>query len=467
MEIDKVKKLNRQRKIFNKSLLICTIVLIAILLMLIFTTSMVYISSGITLMSLFVLALASYYILPIIGAVIIILGIMYILKILDYKEVNKKIILEAVIYSILVLILIASTFYTCTKYFLTNTYEIKVNSNISEISSEVIKDNLQNKLNDENFYVKRIILETSFLNFREKIYYIDDGTNKIKEINIEDVQFSYLKEEATDLTGITQYSYRVLAIVSIVLLIIWYKKISKHYNMFIEYSIKKLDGVEGITEKSTKNNSKIIKRTMIIVSVAIIIVCIILIAIFMDKQEQSYIDDNTENILETIDEGIEENQTYYINDKQGFKIELSNLWRDRYQVTILKTEDGGETWKKIVSNLDEVYIESEFMFISMDIGFVHDPYGGVDGYDTVKITRDGGVTWSDLAINKPETIEEDNVFFRDLPTESDGILKIIAYTVNSARDQKYEYYEFESTDFGGSWNFVREVSYSEIINQEK
>ncbi len=306
MEIDKVKKLNRQRKIFSKTLLICTIGLIVILLMLLFTTTMVYISSGIALISLVVLALTSYYILPIIGAVIIILGIMYILKILDYKEVKKKIILEAAIYSILVLFLIVFTFYTCSKYFLISTYEIEVNSNISEVSSEVIRDNLQDKLKDENFYVKRIILKTSFLNFREKIYYIEGGTNKVKESSIEDVQFSYLREEATDLTEITQYSYKILAIASIVLLVIWYKKISKHYNMFIEYSIKKLDKVEELTEKNVNknNNPKVFKKTMIVVLVVIIImVCIILIAIFMDKQKQSYIGNNTTNILETNDEG--------------------------------------------------------------------------------------------------------------------------------------------------------------------
>ena len=46
-------------------------------------------------------------------------------------------------------------------------------------------------------------------------------------------------------------------------------------------------------------------------------------------------------------------------------------------------------------------------------------------------------------------------------------LKIIAYTVQSAADGVYEYYEFESEDLGESWDFVREVTYSEILKMDR
>lgn len=142
---------------------------------------------------------------------------------------------------------------------------------------------------------------------------------------------------------------------------------------------------------------------------------------------------------------------------------MKNPFRDRYAVQIYKTEDGGENWEEINTNLSEVYIGSKFMFLNEDVGFLHDPHGGVDSYATLKITTDGGYTWEDVTVNKPEEITEKNIFFKDLPTVDGDKLKVIVYTVRYPNEK---YYEFESTDYGKTWDYVREVSYSEILNQD-
>lgn len=157
-----------------------------------------------------------------------------------------------------------------------------------------------------------------------------------------------------------------------------------------------------------------------------------------------------------------QSKTFHVNDEYWVMVSLSAPWRDRCQVVIYKTEDKGENWDKIDTNLDEVYIGSEFEFLSEEIGFVHDPYGGVDSYDTVKMTRDGGKTWEELNVNKPSSIKEKNIFYRELPKMVDGRLELIAYTVTPAESQKYKYFKFESENLGKTWNYIEELEFNEI-----
>lgn len=97
------------------------------------------------------------------------------------------------------------------------------------------------------------------------------------------------------------------------------------------------------------------------------------------------------------------------------------------------------------------------MFLDENIGFVHDPYGGVDSYDILKITRDGTKTWEEVKVNKQDIIKENNIFIKNLPTVNGENLEIIAYTVDSTRSPKYKYYKFESRDKGITWNYIEEI----------
>lgn len=214
-------------------------------------------------------------------------------------------------------------------------------------------------------------------------------------------------------------------------------------------------------------------KTVAVIGICILGIVIIMVAVKDYKENKTHGDligeqeSTSENTVESDVPEINDTKTYFISENVGFRIELNNLWRDRYSVTIYTTSNNGTTWNEIDSNLDEVYAGSEFMFLSKDVGFVHDPYGGVDSFDTVKVTLDGGKTWNELNIDKPDEITAKNIFFRDLPEMVDGKLKVIAYTVQSVADSDYTYYEFDSEDLGKSWDFVREVSYGEILKMDK
>lgn len=222
-------------------------------------------------------------------------------------------------------------------------------------------------------------------------------------------------------------------------------------------------------EERKKDTIKIVA----VIGICILGIVIIMVAAKDYKENKTHGDligeqeSTSENTVESDVPKINDIKTYFISENIGFRIELNNLWRDRYSVTIYTTSNNGTTWNEIDSNLDEVYAGSEFMFLSKDVGFVHDPYGGVDSFDTVKVTLDGGKTWNELNIDKPDEITAKNIFFRDLPEMVDGKLKVIAYTVQSVADSDYTYYEFDSEDLGKSWDFVREVSYGEILKIDR
>ena len=258
----------------------------------------------------------------------------------------------------------------------------------------------------------------------------------------------------------TQYSYRILAVIDIFLIIFLYIKVSKQFKYIVQENFKKIDEKVQQSEvhKFSRENKKKILIFSAIVLVILAIIVLIIFAINSSDESKLIENNNINHVKDEPNEIVERaGQTYFVNKDQGFKINLSNFWRDRYQVEILKTNDGGTTWEKVDSNLTEVYIETEFMFLDANIGFVHDPYGGIDSYDIVKMTNDGGETWNDLKINKPDIITENNIFFKGLPTENNGELLIIAYTVDPGRTPKYKYFKFVSDDMGETWEFVKEL----------
>lgn len=256
------------------------------------------------------------------------------------------------------------------------------------------------------------------------------------------------------------YTYRTLATLDIVFIILLYVVCYNQFKFLIKDSIDKLDNLQEKTEIKNDKIPNLNNKSFLIFGCTLVLIVVIgiivIIGHYKENQSQSLMenkvaDNNIEEIIEN------ESNTYYINEEMGFKIYLGNLWRDRYQVEIYKTKDGGQNWQKVDSNLTEVYIESEFMFLDENIGFVHDPYGGVDSYDILKITRDGAKTWEEVKVNKPDSIKENNIFIKNLPTVNGENLEIIAYTVDSTRSPKYKYYKFESRDKGITWNYIEEI----------
>lgn len=458
----KVNKIKLDEKVFRILLILICIIIGATIFLLLFSTTELAIRKNMALWSIIISGISIVYIFPLLGLIFIDLVIMYIIKAIKYKEKKTQKIIQLIVIFAFFIISLISSVYSFINYAFNNTYEIKINSRISEVDNSFVRENLIKELKNEDVYVKRIILQSKFLSSYETIYYKEDGISKSKKSYIDDNDYLALKEKALDLTKITQYYYKISATTVIVLTILLCTNAIKQYRLFS----KNEDDI------SKKDNVKL----LIILGVCTIGIILITVVIKDYEKNRNYtnLEENYQNNTETNqnisnDDTLKtsDTQIYDLRENTSFKIELSNLWRDRYTVEIYKTTNNGKNWNKVDSNLNEVYIGSEFMFLNEEIGFVHDPYGGIDSYDIVKITTDGGENWNELNIDKPEKITEENIFFRELPTKSGERLEIIAYTVNPAKSQIYNYYKFESNDLGKSWSFVKEVSYSEILKMDR
>ena len=266
--------------------------------------------------------------------------------------------------------------------------------------------------------------------------------------------------------------YIALFVLSIIALIFWNDNISKQYKLLIEDAIntelEKQDSPEHLNSITEDAIIKSGRKKIIIASIAIIvfiILLVIVIAIAMDikKAKEEKEKEISENILsgmtsssgDVYEQKQVEEYKYFADDKNGVLVQMKAPFRDRYIVEIYKTEDGGENWNKIDTNVGGVYVGTEFLFINENIGFFHDPHGGVDSYGSLEITTDGGYTWNNVKVNKPDSITENNIFFNDLPKQEGDKLTVVAYTVRLTRYPNEKYYEFESTDSGITWDYVR------------
>lgn len=472
MEINKVKKYNRQGKIFSILLKIFCIVLGLILALILFGAAILIFSPSFALGLILITMIASVYIMPVLGVIAVILALMYIVKTIQYTDKKGLMIFRIVISVILLVSMMIGAFFSFWKYGLSNTYVITVNSKIEDVQDSEIRANLYDILEDGEIYVKKIVLIGS-LGFRETIHYYDvDEISKTYSSTIDDMDYGAIRDKGTEITWLTQYLYVIFIILAIISLVFLYDNLSKQYKLMLQKAIDEVEKNEAegtsITEEQIIRSGK--RKIIITLSIiATLIVLTVIIASFINylerkKEEErflAYQESLNYTVNDTSEEMYGEEFEHFFDDQNGIWIQMKNPFRDRYAVQIYKTEDGGENWEEIASNLSEVYIGSEFMFLNENVGFLHDPHGGVDSYATLKITTDGGYTWEDVIVNKPEEITEKNIFFRGLPTVNGDKLEVIAYTVRYP-DEKY--FLFESTDLGKTWNYVREVSYSEILN---
>ena len=261
----------------------------------------------------------------------------------------------------------------------------------------------------------------------------------------------------------------LLLALAIISLVFFYDNISKQYKSMINSEIGKEETIsEEIVQKEivASGRKKIIMASIVLA--AIIVVFILIVAIsdaIKDKKEQERkkeLEEFFSSYSVPEEEETSKDFEYFANESEGILIHMGTPWRDRCLITIKKTEDGGKNWEEIQTNLSEVYEGSTFMFISKNVGFVHDIHGGYDSFANLKRTDDGGYTWKDVKVNKPDVITEKNIFFNGLPTENGDKLELIAYTFDLGRDPEYKYFKFESDDLGETWNFVEEVEKNDL-----
>ena len=262
---------------------------------------------------------------------------------------------------------------------------------------------------------------------------------------------------------------------SIISLVLW------HDNMLKQYKLVTLDLIDMEKIKSGKNEyvedenritqSEIFasgKKKLAILLIVFTIILVLAIGTALvnnvlktnneefeeNKDKVNYVDESKEDVQKQMDE-----YEYFSDENNGTLIQMKAPFRDQYIIEIYKTNDAGKTWNKIKTNLSQVYVGTTCIFLNENVGFIHDPHGGVDSYASLLITTDGGYTWNDVKVNKPDIITENNIFFKDLPKQEDNKLTVIAYTVRLNRDPNKRYYEFESKDLGKKWDFVKELEY--------
>ena len=463
MEVNKVKKYNRQEKIFSALLKIFCIVLGLILALILFGTIAMVFSIYFGIETIVITALASVYIMPILAGIFVILTLMYIVKMLQYKGKKGLIIFRTVLATVLLITMLAGAFFSFLKYGLSNTYIIDVNSKIVDIQDEDIRKNLYDVLEDGNIYVKKIVLIAN-LGFRETVHYNDiNGAPETYSGTMDDMEFGDIRDKGTEITWLTQYIYVIFLILAVISLVFLYDNLSKQYKLMIQKAItdEKEDTPQDINlteEKIIKSGKrKIIITASIIVSlIAVFIVIAVIINYSRLKKEEERDRAFQESFNYTENDISEEEQSEeyeYFSDKQnGTLVRMQSPFRDKYIIRIYKTKDGGENWEEIETNLSQVYVGTKCLFINENVGFLHDPHGGVDSYASLQITTDGGYTWEDVKVNKPEEITEKNIFFQDLPTVNGDKLEVTAYTVRLNRYPNEKYYKFVSTDLGKTWN---------------
>ncbi len=161
----------------------------------------------------------------------IIIAINYILKYVKYKGKNK-IIKTAILFIVLVLLLGFGIY----SFPLTNQYEIKVNSYISDVSNTSVRNFLQNELNS-NYYVYKIKFIQGFPDdYNAYIYYKDEFGTKVERTFMSDSNYDFIENNAENLTD-------SLMIKSIVLLLLG----NLLYIYFLIYTLKEYKKIATIS----------------------------------------------------------------------------------------------------------------------------------------------------------------------------------------------------------------------------
>ena len=163
----------------------------------------------------------------------IIIAINYILKYVKYKGKKKiKIIKTAVLFIVLVLLLGFGIY----SFPLTNQYEIKVNSYVSDVSNTSVRNFLQDELNT-NYYVYKIKFIQGFPDdYNAYIYYKDGFSTKVERTFMSDSNYDFIENNAENLTDSLMIKSLVLLLLGNLLYIYFLVYILKEYKRIVTIS---------------------------------------------------------------------------------------------------------------------------------------------------------------------------------------------------------------------------------------
>lgn len=146
----------------------------------------------------------------------------------------------------------------------------------------------------------------------------------------------------------------------------------------------------------------------------------------------------------------------FISDKIGYVVYAHDKTDNGETVRIVKTEDGGETWKE-TGMAPERKSVSDIGFVSESIGFVC--YEGKDNAaGRMYITRDSGAIFTEIKLPEQTLTGIDKSFYDvfvlyQVPELEGGKLIAKIYQKENGSYKNGAYARFSSTDYGQNWIF--------------
>ena len=191
------------------------------------------------------------------------------------------------------------------------------------------------------------------------------------------------------------------------------------------------------------------KKYIIILGIVLVIIIAILLAVFLNKKELDYPDD--ENTLYSIK---------FDNIKLRFE-RYDYVLGQNQLVGVEKTTNKGKNYEKLTDEPIIVSMEPKFIFINEKLGFaISKPnLTKSNNYIGVKVTQDGGKTFTDGKINYNNP-NIDILTIEDVPYVEKDLLKLPCSIYQVKADHSgYEDVKliFSSSDNGLTWNIEDET----------
>ena len=393
--------------------------------------------------------------------------IFFIIRFIKYKDKN-------IVKSFLIFILLVLTIFLIIKginiYPLTGRYDLYINSEISKIVNNEVKDfvteqmkeydgnNFSNRILKKDYYIYRIEIKSSFPDDYTGIVYYNDTIDKEKKIFISDSNgiMKYTKDRTNELS------------IKATILFIAGEAVYVGVILLTQKEIKKISKYkENVELEEIKNKIKI-KRIIVVFVVSIFlatsIISIIVMLIYPKEEKKTendsinymYSEDKSKTGYGSSSSKDPESILYEMRINGNTIIKVVNLGSVLGQRSIIGVERSFDNGKNFVKMYDEgitIHNGAEFCFINENLGFINDfGLAGTDGENKFfKVTRDGGKTYNYANIIHPDSIEEKNLLVKGVPYIENNMLKVQVYTLNYAKDPARTYYTFYSKDNGLNW----------------
>jgi hypothetical protein len=188
-----------------------------------------------------------------------------------------------------------------------------------------------------------------------------------------------------------------------------------------------------------------------------------------DNKPYKYLFDFQEN-AEKMDTPLPAAYSYFADEKNAIIIGIGDQAMGTYALQVYGTSDGGKTWSLRTENESgfiAVNIAAEYLFLSLDVGFIQNPGKGGD-YSRLLMTTNGGKTFDEIHMvydalispaNGVVSIHKNEVYdYIELPTfENGGLTVAVSQGADGDFNGGKTALEYQSLDMGETWKFVGET----------